>query len=328
MISIESLLTGIEQNHMPFLAHALTIIESSKPEHFEFQSRLLSQMKKASKLSKKIAFSGPPGAGKSTLITEFALRLVNNDRNAKIAIITIDPSSKFTKGALLGDKTRMTRLMNIPNIFIRPCSSSGNLGGISDKTMEMISVFEFANYDYIITETVGVGQSEISAYFISDLFILTLIPNSGDWIQAMKKGVLEVFDLIVMNKSDLDPDGCGKSSKELLSSLELKDNIDSDLVKKRIFCCSSITGSGIDELISATEYCLNNEEMIERKKVEKSKNFEVFFEEKLTSLYLSRVKNVEKNRKQFDLSIQNILDNKWSLNEGLEFLMGNATLNL
>jgi LAO/AO transport system kinase len=182
------------------LAKAITLVESLRPEDRTLGSQLLDALMPSTGKALRIAISGPPGVGKSTYIETLGLHLISIGK--KVAVLAIDPSSPKNGGSILGDKTRMEDLSRSDQAFIRPSPSGGNLGGIAQKTREALLLCEAAGFDIILVETVGVGQSEIEAHSITDFFLLLSLPGSGDELQGMKKGIMELADMIVVNKAD------------------------------------------------------------------------------------------------------------------------------
>lgn len=193
---------GILQKDRVVFSKAITLIESTKKEDESIALEVLDACLKNSKPSKRIAISGAPGAGKSTFINSFG-KLLLQQQNA-LAILAIDPSSAESKGSILGDKTRMEDLIKNKSCFIRPSPSSNKLGGVARTTHETIILCEAFGFDYIFVETVGVGQSETMAKNMVDLFLLLLLPNAGDELQGIKRGIMEMADIILINKSDID----------------------------------------------------------------------------------------------------------------------------
>jgi len=185
---------------IPTLAQSITLMESSLDSDKKKSNYLINKCLKIKKDSFRICISGAPGVGKSTFINNLLNHLIQKKK--KIAVLTIDPSSEKSKGSILGDKTRMVNFSNNNNVFIRSSPSKGELGGVSKKTRESIILCEAAGFDIIIIETTGVGQTEITAKKMTDFFILLTIPNSGDHLQAIKKGIVEIADLIIINKID------------------------------------------------------------------------------------------------------------------------------
>lgn len=193
---------GVRAGDIGILSRAITLIESQRAEHRVMAQELLRRLLPYCGQSRRIGISGVPGAGKSTLIE--ALGCLLGDRGHKVAVLAVDPSSSVSGGSILGDKTRMTRLAGHPNAFIRPSPSAGSLGGVARKSRESILLCEAAGYDVILVETVGTGQNEITVRSMVDCFLLLLISGAGDDLQGMKKGIMEIADLIAVNKADGD----------------------------------------------------------------------------------------------------------------------------
>ena len=167
----------------------------------------------------RLGISGVPGVGKSTFIEALGMHLTGQGH--RVAVLAIDPSSTVSGGSILGDKTRMEQLSVNPNAYIRPSPSSGTLGGVAEKTREAMLVCEAAGYDVVIVETVGVGQSEIAVHGMTDMYCVLQLPNAGDDLQAIKKGVMERADLVVINKADIDPNAATRAQAQITSSLRL-----------------------------------------------------------------------------------------------------------
>ena len=195
-----TLLEEILKGNRRSMAKAITLLESTNPESFEKGQELLDSLLPYTGKALRIGITGVPGVGKSTFIEAFGLYLIKI--GYRVAVLAVDPSSPITGGSIMGDKTRMKELSQHPDSFIRPSPSSGVLGGVARKTRETILICEAAGYEIIFVETVGVGQSETLVDSMVDLFMLLLLPNAGDELQGIKKGVLELADLIVINKSD------------------------------------------------------------------------------------------------------------------------------
>jgi LAO/AO transport system kinase len=201
------------------LAKVITLLESTRLDHRQRADQVLNTLLPKTGKSFRLGISGVPGVGKSTLIEALGLYLI--EKGHRVAVLAIDPSSSLSGGSILGDKTRMERLSVLDNAFIRPSPSSLTLGGVAEKTREAMLVAEAAGFDIIIVETVGVGQSEISVAGMTDMFLLLQLPNAGDDLQAIKKGVMEIADLIAINKADLDPDAAMRAQLFITSSLRL-----------------------------------------------------------------------------------------------------------
>ena len=199
------------------LAKAITLIESTRPEHRTRADALLDALLPHTGGALRLGISGVPGVGKSTFIETLGLHLV--ERGHRVAVLAVDPSSSVSGGSILGDKTRMERLSVHEHAYIRPSPSSGTLGGVAEKTREAMLVCEAAGYDIVIVETVGVGQSETAVAGMTDLFVLLQLPNAGDDLQAIKKGVMELADLVVINKADLDEAAATRAQAQITSAL-------------------------------------------------------------------------------------------------------------
>ena len=201
------------------IAKAITLLESTRADHRAQADVLLTALLPHTGKSFRLGISGVPGVGKSTFIEALGLYLIG--RGHRVAVLTIDPSSSVSGGSILGDKTRMEHLSMREEAYIRPSPSSGTLGGVAEKTREAMLVCEAAGYDIVIVETVGVGQSETAVQGMTDMFVLMQLPNAGDDLQAIKKGVMELADLVVINKADLDPDAAMRARAQISSGLRL-----------------------------------------------------------------------------------------------------------
>jgi len=201
------------------IAKAITLLESSRPDHRTRADELLNALLPKSGKSFRLGISGVPGVGKSTFIEALGLYLV--ERGHRVAVLAVDPSSSLSGGSILGDKTRMERLSVHERAYIRPSPASGTLGGVAEKTREAMLVCEAAGHDLVIVETVGVGQSESAVAGMTDMFVLLQLPNAGDDLQAIKKGVMELADLVVINKADLDEAAATRAQAQITSALRL-----------------------------------------------------------------------------------------------------------
>ncbi len=201
--SVSEYVNGIISGDISILSQAVTLVESSKYEHQQIAQQVIEKCLPFSGNSDRIGITGVPGAGKSTSIDAFGIHLIKN-RNKKLAVLAIDPSSQRSKGSILGDKTRMEYLSREKDAFIRPSASSGSLGGVARKTRETIILCEAAGFDTIFIETVGVGQSEVAVHSMVDFFLLIQLAGTGDELQGIKRGIMEMADGIAINKADGD----------------------------------------------------------------------------------------------------------------------------
>ncbi|MDC0074803.1 methylmalonyl Co-A mutase-associated GTPase MeaB [Alphaproteobacteria bacterium] len=228
------------------LSKAITLIESSLSSHRNQANDLLKQIIPYAGKSIRIGISGPPGVGKSTLIESLGLNLL--EKNRSVAVLAIDPSSNISGGSILGDKTRMERLSSKDNVYIRPTPAGELLGGVARHTRETIMLCESAGFDTILVETVGVGQSEATVASMVDIFILVIAPGGGDELQGIKRGIVELSDLIVVNKADGDLlSGANQIASEYSSALSLI-RAKSSNWKTKVITCSAITNHGIDKI--------------------------------------------------------------------------------
>ena len=198
-----ALVDGVLARNRRSLAKSITLIELTRVDHQQRARQVIETLLPHSGNSIRIGISGVPGVGKSTFIEAFGLYLI--ELGLRVAVLAVDPSSSVSGGSILGDKTRMELLSQRPQAFIRPSPSAGSLGGVADRTRETLLLCEASGFDVVIVETVGVGQSETAVAAMTDIFVLLQLPNAGDDLQAIKKGIVELADLIVINKADLDP---------------------------------------------------------------------------------------------------------------------------
>ncbi len=226
------------------LSKAITLVESRRPDHRDLAQQLLVDLLPHAGGAHRVGITGVPGAGKSTFIDALGSMLTEDGH--RVAVLAVDPSSSRTGGSILGDKTRMARLAVDPAAFIRPSPTSGTLGGVTRATRETIVLMEAAGYDVVLVETVGVGQSEVAVADLVDLFVLLAAPAGGDELQGIKKGVLELADVIAVNKADGDHEvPARKAARELSGALRLLRGHD-DTWTPPVLTCSGLDGSGLD----------------------------------------------------------------------------------
>lgn len=215
----KALIDGLLAGQRRALAKAITLVESTLADHRRRAQKLLEAVLPHAGRSMRIGISGVPGVGKSTFIEALGMFLI--ERGHRLAVLAVDPSSTVHGGSILGDKTRMELLSQRVEAFIRPSPSSGSLGGVAEHTREALLLCEAAGYDIIIVETVGVGQSETAVAGMTDCFVLLQLPNAGDDLQAIKKGIMELADLVVFNKADLDPTAAQLAAAQMRSALSM-----------------------------------------------------------------------------------------------------------
>jgi LAO/AO transport system kinase len=242
---VEDWVEGIRACDRAILGQAVTLFESRRADHRELAQAVLTALMPHAGGSHRVGISGIPGAGKSTFIETFGMKLIGSGHH--VAVLAIDPSSTITGGSILGDKTRMQRLANDPNAFVRPSPSSGTLGGVARRTQETILLCEAAGFDVVIVETIGVGQSETTLAEMVDFFLLLVLPGGGDELQGMKRGILELADLIAINKADGDrlPHARAAQAEYSVALRLLKKDAPS------IVLTSALEGTGLDEVWSA-----------------------------------------------------------------------------
>jgi LAO/AO transport system kinase len=239
------------------IAKAITLLESTRADHRAQADELLTALLPHAGNSFRLGISGVPGVGKSTFIEALGLYLI--EQGHRVAVLTIDPSSTVSGGSILGDKTRMEKLSVHERAYIRPSPSSGTLGGVAEKTREAMLVCEAAGYDVVIVETVGVGQSETAVAGMTDMFALMQLPNAGDDLQAIKKGVMELADLVVINKADIDADAATRAQAQITSALRLLGqhghpdhaHHDENIWHPQVIQLSALHGTGVDRFWAA-----------------------------------------------------------------------------
>ena len=244
--TLDEYVAGILSGNTTILSQAITLVESSLPEHYKKAQAIIERCLPYSSKSIRIGITGVPGAGKSTFIESLGLHITGEGR--RIAVLAIDPSSEQTKGSILGDKTRMGQLGIHPDAFIRPSPSAGTLGGVARKTRETIILCEAAGFDTILVETVGVGQSEIAVNSMVDFFLLLMLAGAGDELQGIKRGITEMADLIAITKADgankLVAEGARVLFQNALNLFPAKPSG----WKPQVLTCSAKQNTGITEL--------------------------------------------------------------------------------
>jgi LAO/AO transport system kinase len=289
------------------LSKAITLSESKKPEHQVEAQALIETILPETGKAIRIGISGTPGVGKSTFIESLGVFLIN--KGLKVAVLAIDPSSPLSGGSILGDKTRMEKLSQLDNAFIRPTPSSGTLGGVAQKTREAMLLCEAAGFDVILVETVGVGQSEFEVADMVDFFTVLLLPGGGDELQGIKKGIIEISDCILINKSEGENlNRAQTTQREYLSALHIMHSDDQWNTKVELI--SAIESQGLDNYWNiVNEYIDQSKEsgFLENKRVNQNKKWlnSLFFE-----FIKSRVDNNPELQKQWKESEKEIENNR------------------
>jgi LAO/AO transport system kinase len=274
---IQQLLEGIQQGKKQALARAITCIEN---EQLGFEELLQSLY--FNKITPIVGITGPPGAGKSSIIAALAGHWLS--KGCKVAVIAIDPSSPFNKGAIMGDRVRMSEYFIHPNLFIRSMASRGSLGGLSPKIFEVADVMKAFGFDYIIIETVGVGQSEVEIAALADTTILALVPEAGDDIQTIKSGVMEIADIYVLNKSDRE--GADAFYKNLFT---LAHTHGTPQWEAPVIKTIATTAQGIDKLADAIQK--HNTAMLNT-----HKKIQLLADKAINLIKEMRIRDIDKNR--------------------------------
>jgi LAO/AO transport system kinase len=250
-LTSNSLADAIRSGDRTALPRAITLLESTRADHREKAQQLLLELLPGAGKAHRVGITGVPGVGKSTTIESLGMKLI--ERGHRVAVLAVDPSSTRTGGSILGDKTRMARLAVHPDAYIRPSPTSGTLGGVAKATRETVVLLEAAGFDVIVIETVGVGQSEVAVANMVDTFVLLTLARSGDQLQGIKKGVLELADIVVVNKADGDhlPEA-RKAARELSSAIRLIYPRET-LWRPPVLTMSAVEGTGLAELWETVE---------------------------------------------------------------------------
>lgn len=244
--SVEEYVRGIREGNIALLSKAVTLVESSRPDHQNIAQEVILKCLPYSGNSIRIGITGVPGVGKSTFIEAMGRKITR--QGGKLAVLAIDPSSERSKGSILGDKTRMEELSVDENAYIRPSPSAGSLGGVARKTRETIVLCEAAGFNHIFIETVGVGQSETAVHSMSDFFLLLMLAGAGDELQGIKRGIMEMADMIAINKADGNNlEKAQLAKRQYQNALHLFPPKDSKWVPE-VLTCSAVTKAGIDEI--------------------------------------------------------------------------------
>ena len=245
-VDVDWLVDGVHSGNRAAMARAITLVESTRPDHQDLAQDLLVRLLPETGAAQRVGISGVPGAGKSTFVDALGTMLTGQGR--RVAVLAVDPSSTRHGGSILGDKTRMARLAVDPQAFIRPSPTSGTLGGVARSTRQAMVVVEAAGYDVVLIETVGVGQSETTVAEMVDTFLLLMVARTGDALQGMKRGVLEIADVIAVNKADGDNViEAKRAARELADILRLMEPARGGW-RAPVLTCSALTGERVDDV--------------------------------------------------------------------------------
>ena len=315
------LTNGILKGDRILLGRAITLVESKKPEHLTLAQEVIEKCLPHTGRSIRIGITGSPGVGKSTFIEALGIYLIEKE-NRKPAVLAIDPTSHVSRGSILGDKTRMEKLSTHPNAFIRPSPAGGSLGGVAAKTRESMLLCEAAGYDTILIETVGVGQSEIAVHGMVDFFLMLLLPGAGDELQGIKRGIVEMADLIAVNKADGDRLALAESTKKDYSkALHLFPAKANDWTPKAVIC-SAMEQQGMAEvwnLISEFQSKTRQNGWFDSNRKQQSKNwFYELLEQGLRQLFFTN-KNIADRLKVIE---NEVVTNKISSSNAAKKLLG------
>ena len=310
---------GILSGDRIILAQAITLIESTKKSHQELAQKLIELCLPFANQSIRLGITGSPGVGKSTFIEALGEYLIS--KKQQIAVLAIDPSSSLSKGSILGDKTRMMKLSANTSAFVRPSPAGNSLGGVARKTRQTIVLCEAAGYDTIIIETVGVGQSETAVHSMVDFFLLLLLPGAGDELQGIKRGIVEMADMIVVNKADGDRKKLAQQTRRAYkNALHLFPAKESNWPTK-VNICSAVNGMGISEvwagIKSYQQFCKKNKYFYERRKQQAAYWLSEALDERLRELFFQK----EITKKLYHQLEQQVLDSKLSPFKAVEELL-------
>lgn len=300
-LTVDDYILGIKSCDVTILSRAITLVESKNAAHKLIANELMSKIIPLTGKAKRIGISGTPGVGKSTFIESFGMSLI--DKNLKVAVLAIDPTSYKSGGSILGDKTRMNQLSGHPGSFIRPTPSGTSLGGVASKTRESLLLCEAAGFDVIIVETVGVGQSEVTVSKLVDFFFVLMQPGGGDDLQGIKRGILELADLVAINKADGDKLQLAKLAKgEYESALHiLRSN---EFWTPPVTLCSGLSGYGLNEIWNIINEFYSKMASENKLNLKREKQLQKWLKE----LFLEKLNQEYIDTKDFESSLQESFD--------------------
>lgn len=313
-LTLQDYVDGINNGEIPVLARAITLVESSNPDHQKLGQELLKVLLPKTGKSKRIGISGTPGVGKSTFIEAFGKLLTSQGKT--VAVLAVDPTSQVSGGSILGDKTRMNELAIDPKAFIRPSPSGETLGGVAKRTRESLLLCEAFGFDYVLVETVGVGQSETTVAQMVDLFVMLLQPGAGDDLQGIKRGILELVDMVVVTKDDGEQSKIIQKAKhDYQQALHI---LRHDGWMPPVLSCSSLTKKGLPEIQQNIEsYFSQQKSLIDSKRSKQGLDWMwQLVREELEQNFFQKVGVSEFEKMQDD-----VLKNKISPTDAAHFLL-------
>lgn len=320
VLPVEQYVEGIRQGNVSILGQAVTLVESNLPSDQEIAQQVIEQCLPYSGNSIRLGITGVPGAGKSTFIEALGTELAENGK--KLAVLAIDPSSERSKGSILGDKTRMQELSSARNAFIRPSPSAGSLGGVARKTRETIVLCEAAGYDTIFVETVGVGQSETAAHSMVDFFLLLQVTGTGDELQGIKRGIMEMADGIAINKSDgTNRDKARVARAQFKNALMLFPPSESGWIPD-VVTCSAIEKTGIWDVWHMVEDYIEFTKKTGFFNLQRTRQAKYWMQETINNTLLRHFYGNEEIAKRLEQTEEKVLNNQLS-----SFTAANQLLN-
>lgn len=310
VLPVEQYVEGIRQGNVSILGQAVTLVESNLPSDQEIAQQVIEQCLPYSGNSIRLGITGVPGAGKSTFIEALGTELAENGK--KLAVLAIDPSSERSKGSILGDKTRMQELSSARNAFIRPSPSAGSLGGVARKTRETIVLCEAAGYDTIFVETVGVGQSETAAHSMVDFFLLLQVTGTGDELQGIKRGIMEMADGIAINKSDgTNRDKARVARAQFKNALMLFPPSESGWIPD-VVTCSAIEKTGIWDVWHMVEDYIEFTKRTGFFNLQRTRQAKYWMQETINNTLLQHFYNNDQVAQRLQQAEQKVLSNQLS----------------
>lgn len=303
MTDTQRIIAGISDGQRRALGRLITLIESTRPDHREEALSVINQLPTPPRPTIRIGISGVPGVGKSSFIEAFGLHVI--EQGHRVAVLAVDPSSPKTGGSILGDKTRMEQLARNNDAFIRPTPSAGSLGGVARRTRETILAVEAANFDVVLVETVGVGQSEYAVADLVDMFVLLVAPGGGDDLQGIKKGIVEMADLIVVTKCDGDLiPAANRAFQDYRSALHMLNPGASGWTPK-VLRTSAHSAEGLEDVWTAiTDYqtIMNDSGALQAKRADQATSW---MWDEVTSTLLKRIKTASDSVNNLETAVRN-----------------------